>query len=145
MPSEHELQLMLVNSIRKVSCSIARLDHVRDTPQDLESPLEPRICLALDTLIQSPSKDVIPAIQSRLHDLLSHSSPDVRRRTVLAFHKLAELEPEILGVIARKARKRLSDSSSAVVCAALTLTDSLLRVRLLHIPPLFTGCSHECE
>ncbi|PIL24211.1 hypothetical protein GSI_13964 [Ganoderma sinense ZZ0214-1] len=58
MAPEHELQLMLVNSIRK----------------DIESPAVPRICLALDILIQSPSRDVIPAIQTRLHDLLSHDS-----------------------------------------------------------------------
>ncbi|GBE82098.1 hypothetical protein SCP_0404770 [Sparassis crispa] len=58
MPPEHELQLMLVNTLRK----------------DLESHLVPRICLALDTLIHFSTEDFIPAIQSRLIDLLSHSS-----------------------------------------------------------------------
>lgn len=74
MPPEHELQLMLVNSIRKVSVVSLLLCIVFNIVQDLESPSVPRICLALDTLIQSPSKDVIPAIQTRLYDLLSHNS-----------------------------------------------------------------------
>ncbi|KAH9945906.1 ARM repeat-containing protein [Epithele typhae] len=102
MPPEHELQLMLVNSIRK----------------DLESASIPRICLALDTLIQSPSRDVIPAVQSRLHDLLSYNS-------------LSEVEPEILREIASKARKRLNDPDPSVVCAALTLADTLLKATYL--------------
>jgi len=33
-----------------------------------------RITLALNYLIQCPSEDVIPAIQERLHGLLSHKS-----------------------------------------------------------------------
>jgi len=58
MSPDHELQLMLVNTLRK----------------DLESAVIPRICLALETLIQFSTEDVIPAIQSRLMDLLSHNS-----------------------------------------------------------------------
>ncbi|KAI0723998.1 ARM repeat-containing protein [Cerioporus squamosus] len=116
MPSEHELQLMLVNSIRK----------------DLESTSVPRICLALDTLIQSPSRDVIPAIQSRLHDLLSHNSSHVKRRALLAFSKLSELDSDILRDIVSKTRKRLSDSDEVVVSAALTLTHTLVKTGHLH-------------
>lgn len=58
MPPTHELQLMLVNTLRK----------------DLESDRIPQICLALDNVIVSYNEDLIPAIQSRLHDLLSHTS-----------------------------------------------------------------------
>ncbi|KAH9901574.1 ARM repeat-containing protein [Cubamyces lactineus] len=115
MPPEHELQLMLVNSIRK----------------DLESPTVPRICLALDTLIQSPSKDVIPAIQTRLYDLLSHESVDIRRRALLAFNRLAEEDPDILKDIASKARKRVADPEPVVVMAALSLCETLARAELL--------------
>ncbi|RDX56517.1 ARM repeat-containing protein [Lentinus brumalis] len=116
MPSEHELQLMLVNSIRK----------------DLESPSVPRICLALDTLIQSPSKDVIPAIQPRLHDLLSHNSTHVKQRALLAFHKMSELDSDILRDIVSKTRKRLKDADEVVVSAALTLALSLVKAK--HLP-----------
>ncbi|KAI0372895.1 ARM repeat-containing protein [Pilatotrama ljubarskyi] len=115
MRPDHELQLMLVNSIRK----------------DLDSPTVSRICLALDTLIQSPSKDVIPAVQSRLHDLLSHNSANVKRRALLAFDKLSEQDPNILRDIVSPARKRLLDPEPVVVMAALTLSETLLRAELL--------------
>ena len=55
----------------------------------------------------------------------------MKRRALFAFHKLAELDPDILGDIATKARKRLSDSDASVLCAALTLTDALLNVSLI--------------
>lgn len=42
--------------------------------QDLESPLVPRICLALDTIIRAPFEDLVPAVQDRLYDILSHNS-----------------------------------------------------------------------
>ncbi|KAI0748602.1 ARM repeat-containing protein [Daedaleopsis nitida] len=115
MPLEHELQLMLVNSIRK----------------DLESSEVSRICLALDTLIQSPSQDIVPAIQSRLHDLLSHYSPHVKRRTLLAFDTLSQLEPNILQDIVSKTGKRLKDPDPIVVGSALRLGNTLVNANVL--------------
>ena len=61
--------------------------------------------------------------------LRSHTSQHIKRRALFAFQKLSELEPEILGDIANKARKRLGDPDGSVVCAALTLADTLLKVR----------------
>lgn len=55
----------------------------------------------------------------------------MKRRALLAFQKLAELEPEILRDIATKARKRLGDPDASVVCAALTLTDTLLEASFI--------------
>lgn len=42
--------------------------------QDLESSAIARICLALEVLVQSPSEDIIPAVQDRLYELLVHNS-----------------------------------------------------------------------
>lgn len=42
--------------------------------QDLESPSAARVCLALDTIIQYSLEDIIPAVQTRLYDTLSHNS-----------------------------------------------------------------------
>ncbi|OSD08617.1 ARM repeat-containing protein [Trametes coccinea BRFM310] len=110
MLPEHELQLMLVNSIRK----------------DLDSTAVSRICLALDILIQTPSKDVIPAVQSRLHDLLSHNSVDVRRRALFAYDRLSEHDRELLRDIVPKVRKRLGDHEPSVIIAALTLCETMV-------------------
>ncbi|KZT71326.1 ARM repeat-containing protein [Daedalea quercina L-15889] len=105
MPPDHELQLMLVNTLRK----------------DLESPELPRICLALDTLVQFSTSDVIPAIQTRLADLLSFTSPHIRRRALLALHEPSKHDPGILRDVVGKVEKRLADADWVVGSAALTL------------------------
>ncbi|KAI5823685.1 ARM repeat-containing protein [Schizophyllum commune Tattone D] len=105
MSHDHELRLMLVNTIRK----------------DLESQEIPRICLALDALITSPSHDVISAVQPRLHDLLSHTSLHVRRRALLAFRALAEHDAALLHRISGDITKRLHDTYPVVLNAALAV------------------------
>ncbi|KAH9930688.1 ARM repeat-containing protein [Fomitopsis serialis] len=111
MPSDHELQLMLVNTLRK----------------DLESPELPRICLALDTLIQFSTADVIPAIHTRLADLLSFTSPHVRRRALLAFHKLSKHDTGILSDVIEKVEKRMTDADWVVGSAALNVWVDLFK------------------
>ncbi|KDQ57667.1 hypothetical protein JAAARDRAFT_207161 [Jaapia argillacea MUCL 33604] len=105
MPPDSDLNLMLVNTLRK----------------DLESHSEARTCLALDTIIQHPFQDVIPAIQSRLRDLLSNNSLHVRRRALLAFRALSSIEPEVLTHIADKLPRRLKDTQPIVISAALSV------------------------
>ncbi|PCH37830.1 ARM repeat-containing protein [Wolfiporia cocos MD-104 SS10] len=109
MPEHHELQLMLVNTIRK----------------DLESATVSRICLALETLIQFSTEDVVPAIRNHLTDLLAHNSLHIRRRALLAFHRLSRHDPGILSDAISKVRKRLTDQSPVVVGAALTVSAEL--------------------
>jgi AP-4 complex subunit epsilon-1 len=77
MPRNHELQLMLVNTLRKVRLALMYwrcLSFYAFLSQDLENSSIPRICLALDILVQSSTEDVVPAVLSRLNDLLSHTS-----------------------------------------------------------------------
>lgn len=64
---------MLVNTIRKASLSLLQ-GHIsiHSIMKDLESEMVPRVCMALDNLIVSPSEAVIPAVQARLHHLLSY-------------------------------------------------------------------------
>ncbi|KAJ3554475.1 hypothetical protein NM688_g3093 [Phlebia brevispora] len=112
MPKDHELQLMLVNTLRK----------------DLEHPSMSRICLALEVLIQSPSEDIIPAVQDRLYELLSHNSPHVRRRTLYTFQALSTCHRDILERVAEKINQRLRDQEPVVVTAALSVSLDLLEV-----------------
>ncbi|KAH8106826.1 ARM repeat-containing protein [Cristinia sonorae] len=125
MPRNHELQLMLVNTLRK----------------DLESPSISRICLALDTLIRFAPEDVYPAIQDRMYELLSHTSPHIRRRTLLAFRTLCEHNTSILKRILDKMRKRLNDEDLSVVHAALVISIVLMQAKLMsrdHFHPILT-------
>ncbi|TFY59621.1 hypothetical protein EVG20_g7714, partial [Dentipellis fragilis] len=115
MPTDHELRLMLVNTLRK----------------DLEILDVPRICLALDFLIRCPSEDVIPAIQSRLRDLSAHNSPHVRRRTLLAARALGKFEQSILQWCSEDISKRLKDVDPMVVDSALITCTTLSKEKLL--------------
>ncbi|KAL0956162.1 hypothetical protein HGRIS_002322 [Hohenbuehelia grisea] len=111
MPAGHELQLMLVNTLRK----------------DLENPEISRICLALDTLVACGTEDVIPAIQPRLLDLLSHNSPIVRRRALVAVRALSRHDSELLVKIATKLIKRMKDPHMNVARAAVLVSTDLVK------------------
>ncbi|KIO30469.1 hypothetical protein M407DRAFT_20526 [Tulasnella calospora MUT 4182] len=113
MPPEHELHLMLVNTFRK----------------DLESRDETHICLALDMLLQVSSSDVVPAIQSRLEDLLSHKSFQVKRRAMATFKTLSRHNPDLLQRTTRKIFKRLRDD--VVASSAFSLAAELVKAGMI--------------
>ncbi|KAF9070899.1 armadillo-type protein [Rhodocollybia butyracea] len=112
LPACHELQLMLVNTLRK----------------DLESSRLPKICLALDHLIQCPSEDVIPAIESRLRDLLAHNSPQVRRRALLASKALSFHDSDLMNRIQQDVTRRVRDLEPDVCNAALIVAYRLCEI-----------------
>ncbi|KAG1751650.1 armadillo-type protein [Suillus paluster] len=109
MPPNHELQLMLVNTIRK----------------DLESSSTPRICLALSVLIQAPNDDVVPAVQSHLQALFMHKSISVRRRAYLAYHSLLRNDPSRLtpleDAVVLRIQRTLPSVDSCAMAAAIKL------------------------
>jgi len=74
MTANHELQLMLVNTLRKVSATILTETVCLTWCKELESSSTARICLALSFLIQAPNDDVVPAVQSHLQALFMHKS-----------------------------------------------------------------------
>ncbi|KAJ7594776.1 armadillo-type protein [Mycena floridula] len=112
MPPNHELGLLLVNTVRK----------------DLERSSVPHICLALDAIITQPTSNVIPAVQSRLHDLLSHNSTHVRRRALLAFRSLSQQDPDILRPIIDPVIRRMSDHDRNVAGSSLLVSSKLFAV-----------------
>ena len=74
MPASHELQLMLVNTLRKVDQDFIIAQPRLTYTQDLEHGSVARICLALDVIISASTEDLVPAVQQRLYDILSHNS-----------------------------------------------------------------------
>ncbi|KAF8557577.1 ARM repeat-containing protein [Imleria badia] len=100
MPPNHELQLMLVNTLRKAS--------------DLESSSVARICLALDVLIQVPNEDVIPAVDTRLQTLVEHPSVAVRRRGLMAYYTLFQRDAERLARLEDVIQRRLWPEHSGI-------------------------------
>ncbi|KAJ3749216.1 armadillo-type protein [Lentinula detonsa] len=112
MPVGHELQLMLVNTLRK----------------DLESIHLANISLALNHLIQCPSVDVIPAIQSHLQNLLVHNSPQIRRRALLALKALSVFDSDIMSKVHADIMERIKDPDDSVCNAALITASRLCEV-----------------
>ncbi|OJA17845.1 hypothetical protein AZE42_03319 [Rhizopogon vesiculosus] len=112
MPANHELQLMLVNTIRK----------------DLESSSTARICLALSFLIQAPNDDVIPAVESHLQGLFMHKSTLVRRRAYLAYHSLLRNESSRLtpleDAVVLRIQRTLPSIDPCAMAAAIKLNQA---------------------
>ncbi|KAG5731000.1 AP-4 complex subunit epsilon [Termitomyces sp. T112] len=113
MPADHELQLMLINTLRK----------------DLEHEDTSRICLALENVVVFSNQDLIPAIQARLSDLLSHNSPHVRRRALLGYRSLGLPHADLLSNIDLKVVSRCKDPDQQVVGAALSLCVRMAQIK----------------
>ncbi|TEB37502.1 ARM repeat-containing protein [Coprinellus micaceus] len=109
MSTDHELRLMMVNTLRK----------------DLESGSPGRMCLALDNLIAFANEDIVPAVQDVILDLISHNYPHIRRRAILALRSLAQFEPTLLSQGSETIVKRLQDRSESVAVSALAATAAL--------------------
>lgn len=124
MPRNHELQLMLVNTLRK----------------DLESASVGRMCLAMDVLMQTPNEDVAPAVHTRLHSLLHDKNDLVRRRAYMVYYILFGKDPDHVQHLAEVLADVNHSSASEVVTTALMLASKLqseplarlLNSRLLH-------------
>ncbi|KIL68894.1 hypothetical protein M378DRAFT_120105 [Amanita muscaria Koide BX008] len=129
MQSDNELQLMLVNTVRK----------------DLDNSSIARICLALEGVIALPSQYLAPAVHSRVQELLSHNSPQIRRRAIHASRNLSERESNILVSTFEVLLKRLNDPDNVVINAALsaisspTFRDSLGAQQLFAIKAVIQG------
>ncbi|KAF8348155.1 armadillo-type protein [Amanita rubescens] len=108
MPPDGEMQLMLVNTVRK----------------DLESSSVARMCLALQSLIAVPTEHVVPAVQSRVQELISHNSPQIRRRAIHACRLLSHHERSLLMPVTSVLLKRLGDPDRSVVRATLLAVSS---------------------
>ena len=89
LPRDHELRLMFINTIRKVSSFLSRFAQ-SPLPQDLASPSVQNNMLALHTLIQFPFAELEPAVTPLLisKPLLNHDEPLIRRRSLQALEAL---------------------------------------------------------
>lgn len=103
MHQNHELLLMLVNTLRK----------------DLEHDNVARVCLALDVIVKLPNKDLVPAVQDRIYRNLSHASPLVRRRAMIAFRVLFGLDDGLSVTFNEKITEILKDPEPATIRMAL--------------------------
>ncbi|EIW68510.1 hypothetical protein TREMEDRAFT_74073 [Tremella mesenterica DSM 1558] len=125
MPKGHELELMLVNTIRK----------------DLASKQAQQVLLGLTMVIQFPSAELAPAVSPLLtsKDLLKHKNSAVRKRTFLALGALYPNPPPSTHKGKAKATDPLTPSCSfplsmgKVAKLLSTETDSSNQIVLVRI------------
>ncbi|WWC58926.1 uncharacterized protein I303_101471 [Kwoniella dejecticola CBS 10117] len=122
LPKGHELNLLLINTIRK----------------DLSSTSPPCILLALQTITKIPSPDLAPAVLPLLtsRTLLKHKSPAVRQRTfeaLLTLHRLAQANEPFPLSINKLLRSLQQENDQTVLAVILRLVRHVLESGAHHV------------
>lgn len=102
---EHELMLLLVNSLQK----------------DLKSPNHLEVAFAIHTVAKLVNRDLLPAIAGLVGDCLDHKHPAVRKKAVMAIKRFRELDHETVSGYTEKAKRLICDKDPAVMGASLHL------------------------
>jgi AP-3 complex subunit delta len=91
--------------------------------KDLSSPSIPVLGLPLTTIPHIVTAELALSILTELLPRVSHSQPNVRKKTVVALYRLALVYPETLKVSWPKIKERLMDESesSSVTAAAVNV------------------------
>ncbi|KAK4686473.1 hypothetical protein P7C73_g3652, partial [Tremellales sp. Uapishka_1] len=113
LPRGHELELMLINTIRK----------------DLSSSTLSHVFLALNTIIKMPSSDLGPAVTPLLcsRTLLKHKDVAIRQRTLQALVGLHPLSTPFPLSMSRMLKMLGLEEDSSVISVLLRLVSGLLR------------------
>ncbi|XP_072725640.1 AP-4 complex subunit epsilon-1 isoform X7 [Ciconia boyciana] len=117
----HELLLLLVNTVVKVQCfwrSGGKLN-LDQFFLDLQSTNLVEVCMALTIVSQIFPREMIPAVLPLIEDKLQHSKEIIRRKAVQALYKFYLIAPNQVQHIHDKFRKALCDRDAGVMAASL--------------------------
>ncbi len=108
---EHEFRFMLVNQMQR--------DLVSNNVLVVVAAL-----LAVTSIITS---DMVPAISTEVTKLLGHASDQVRKKSMIALHRLYQIAPEVVTheELAEKLRRHLCDRDPSVMGASLNVIEAL--------------------
>lgn len=106
---EHELITLLVNTIRR----------------DLKSSNHLEVCAALIAVSKLVNAEIMPAVLECVAQLLEHSHEVVRKKAVMALHRLHLVTPGCLSSLTDKLRRALCDRDPAVMGASLHILHAL--------------------
>jgi AP-4 complex subunit epsilon-1 len=117
LPPTHEFRFMLVNQMQR----------------DLQSANVLECCgglLAATSLITS---DMVPAVATETSKLLSHDSPTIRKKAIIALHRFHQLAPEVVTKEELHAhlRKVLCDKDPSVMGSCLNVIQYMARLEPL--------------
>lgn len=107
---EHEFITLLVNTIRR----------------DLKSSNHLEVCAALIAVSKLVNPEIMPAVLECITDLLHHTHEVVRKKAVMALHRLHLVSPGCLSSMTNKLRQVLCDKDPAVMGASLHILHVLI-------------------
>ena len=108
---EHEFRFMLVNVMSG----------------DLASPNRLIVCTALTAICKIATKDMIPVLLPKVHELMKHEFPRVRSKAVMAIQRLRQLDPRAVQHLTKSFRSVLCDPDPSVMAASLNIVHDLVR------------------
>jgi AP-4 complex subunit epsilon-1 len=107
---EHEFRFMLVNQIQR----------------DLNSSNQLECCAALSAVCKIITPDMIPAVLADILKLLKHDMDYVRKRAVVAFHRLYQMDADSVQDHTDIIRRVLCDKDPAVMGASLVVLHDMI-------------------
>lgn len=107
---EHELITLLVNTMRR----------------DLKSSNHLEVCAALIAVSKLVNNEIMPAVIECIAELLEHTHEVVRKKAVMALHRLHLVQPGCLSSLTDKLRRALCDRDPAVMGASLHILHVLI-------------------
>mmetsp|Transcript_10958 Transcript_10958/g.20040 ORF Transcript_10958/g.20040 Transcript_10958/m.20040 type:complete len:1079 (+) Transcript_10958:198-3434(+) len=111
---EHEFRFMLVNQMQR----------------DLISSNLLESCGALLAVTSLITADLVGTVSTQVMGLLEHSAETVRKKAIIAMHRLHQLSPDIVTKqeLIEKVRRMLCDRDPAVMGATLNVIEAMARV-----------------
>lgn len=107
---EHEFRFMLINQIQR----------------DLNSSNQLECCAALSAVCKIITPDMIPAVLADIIKLLKHDMDYVRKRAVVAFHRMHQMDAEAVQDHTDIIRRVLCDKDPAVMGASLVVLHDMI-------------------
>ncbi|CAK9005519.1 AP-4 complex subunit epsilon (AP-4 adaptor complex subunit epsilon) (Adaptor-related protein complex 4 subunit epsilon) (Epsilon subunit of AP-4) (Epsilon-adaptin) [Durusdinium trenchii] len=108
---DDEFRFMLVNQMQR----------------DLASANILEVSTALVALSKLITNEMIPALLPSVSKLLNHDQHVVRKKAVLALHRIYQLDPDAVAHMTEAFRRMLADKDPSVMAAALCLMHELMK------------------
>lgn len=107
----HEFRFMLINQLQR----------------DMKSSNQLETCAALAALCKLATEDMVPAVIGDVLKLLNHEMELVRKRAVIAMHRLYQLDKSFMIGHASEIRRALCDKDPSVMGGTLPLLLAMVR------------------
>lgn len=132
---DHEFRFMLVNQMQR----------------DLTSSNLLESCGALLAVTNLITPDLVGTVSTQVMGLLEHSAETVRKKAIIALHRLHQLSPDVITrqEVIDKVRRLLCDRDPAVMGSTLNVIETLARVDVQPfkdlVPSLISILKQICE